>query len=207
MIELKENDTFYVDTHAELLNQVFETNYKSWMRSSWDVTHNTYVWMVRFDNIERDGWRNYFISSDRLRQVNVTGRGEWGNQIINNDGKYRIVFSIENDFHGKKYVFKGVFKYDREKSDPHGTEEYYKVSSVYPFKIKLPTKPPLPPFNYLECIGKIARRKDGLEGIVEDGNERCLYLKITNTIRAGKIIEISVRALQENPDLFIFSKQ
>ena len=39
----------FAKTHAAFLNQVFNTNYKSYMKSRWVYDESTIVWMIRMD--------------------------------------------------------------------------------------------------------------------------------------------------------------
>ena len=131
MKEIKENDTFIERTHAKLLNRVFGTNYKQWMSSVWNVTDDTIAWMVRFDGITRDGWRNCILSDDLLYQENVSGRKNWKGVPVDDSRQLRLVFAIIEDGYRRKYLFKGVYKFDPDGSDPRGKEYFRKVSSVY----------------------------------------------------------------------------
>jgi hypothetical protein len=39
----------FAKTHAAFLNQVFNINYKSYMKSRWVYDESTIVWMIRMD--------------------------------------------------------------------------------------------------------------------------------------------------------------
>ena len=131
MKELRENDTFIARTHADFLNKVFGTHYKGWMKSVWTVTDDVIVWMVRFDRITRDGWRNHFLSDDLLCQENVYGKKLWNGVPIDDSQQLRLVFAIMGEGKSKTYTFKGVFRYETDKSNPQGKEYFRKMSSVF----------------------------------------------------------------------------
>ena len=131
MSNLRENDSFTAWTHAELLNRVFCTDYKRWMSSVWNVDDDTIVWMVRFDGKIRDGWRNRILSDDSLCQENVYGKKMWKGVPVDDSQQLRLVFAITEDDYCRKYVFKGVYKYDPNGSDPKGREYFKKQSSEF----------------------------------------------------------------------------
>ena len=132
MKELRENDSIMARTHADFLNKAFGTHYKGWMKSVWMVNDDVIVWMVRFDNINRDGWRNRFLSDDLLCQENVFGRKLWNGIPIDDSQQLRLVFAITEDGLYKKYTFKGVFQYVATDSNPQGKEYFRKISSAFP---------------------------------------------------------------------------
>ena len=68
---MKNGEFIYADTHADFLNQAFGTNYKAWMKSAWFYDKDTFVWMVRFDHINREGWRNVFETKERIKEENL----------------------------------------------------------------------------------------------------------------------------------------
>ena len=131
MKTLKEGDIIYADSHADLLNQVFGTNYKAWMKSVWNYNDETVVWMVRF-NQERSGWYNSFVSNSRIREENIYRRRYWNNRHIRYVDKKRIAFEIDDSKAYRKYIFRGVYVYDEETSDPSSVRYHNKISSVFP---------------------------------------------------------------------------
>ena len=130
---MKIGDFICAATHANFLNQAFGTNYKGWMKSAWKYNDDNIVWMVHFDKTNRGGWKNSFVSDNRIKEENVYGQRLW-------DGKpasaillpyNRITFEIVDGNGSRKYVFKGVFKYDEENSNPLLNRYYDKVSDEF----------------------------------------------------------------------------
>ena len=50
--------TVYATSNADFLNKTYGTNYKSFMRGRYPLDAQTWVWMIRLDAKERQGWRN-----------------------------------------------------------------------------------------------------------------------------------------------------
>ena len=104
----------YAKTHADFLNQAFGTNYKGYMKSRWDYSQNTWVWMVRIDNQVRDGWVNRIINENEIWEEYV-----WNNEPTysgESEREYRIVASIIDSPLGREYHILGKYKFDFERS-------------------------------------------------------------------------------------------
>lgn len=120
-------------THAEFLNEAFGTDYKAWMKSVWNYDENSFVWMVRFNEI-RDGWRNTFISNDCIMEENMDNKTIWGGVDVAEEptlNKRRIVIEIIDGYYERKYIFRGVFEYDRERSNPYAVRYHNRVSDEF----------------------------------------------------------------------------
>ena len=132
---MKVGDCFYARTHAEFLNRTFGTNYKAWMKSVWTYDADTIVWIVRFDGKIRDGWKNYFVSGNRIYEENLYRReifyGKSMRFFLTQD---RIVIEIDDSSSDRKYVFRGVFRYDKNNSDPYMVRYYDKISDEFIIK-------------------------------------------------------------------------
>ena len=139
---MKKGEFIEARTHAEFLNEAFGTNYKAWMKSSWEYCDGWVVWMAHF-NTKIDGWENTFISdADRkdlfaiIKQENLDGKDKFnGIPIEISNSKKRIVFEIvEIKINGKykrKYVFRGKYVYDETKSDPRMVQYLNKISDEF----------------------------------------------------------------------------
>lgn len=106
--------TIYAKTHADFLNQAFGTNYKGYMKSRWEYSQNTWVWMVRIDNQVRDGWVNRIINESEIWEEYV-----WNNEPTYSgepERAYRIVANIKDEPSGREYHILGKYKFDFEKS-------------------------------------------------------------------------------------------
>ena len=125
---MKNGDVTYAETHAEFLNKVFGTNYKAWMKCTWQYGYWT-VWMVRF-NEEDGGWNNTFEENrQRIREENLdAGKTCSKNTALRNVDKTKIVIEIDDTGFNKKYIFRGIYKYDEEKSNPNTVRYYNKIS-------------------------------------------------------------------------------
>ena len=122
---IKENEAFYVESHADLLNVLFNKGYDGWQRSMWpknqdDAISDEYIiWMARFDEL-RHGWINTFINENKYKQEQTD------KSITTYEGyplneypalkKYRIVMAIEETPEGRRYVFKGIYKFNEQES-------------------------------------------------------------------------------------------
>ena len=129
--KMKSGQIVYARTHAEFLNSTFGTNYKQWMKSVWNYDDNTIVWMVRF-NRAKDGWRNSFVSSNVIREENLEHALEWnGRSVAERLDIKRIVIEINEEEMCRKYIFRGVYTYDEEKSNPYAARYYNKISNEF----------------------------------------------------------------------------
>ena len=122
---MKSKEVINVRTNAELLNELFGTDYASWMKSYYDTEKNR-IWMIRLDNQTRNNWRNY-ESGDTIVEENLDRRDTSGVRTDVRPDAERIVFSNENGF----FVFKGIYKYDKERSRCDGVRYWLKVSDEF----------------------------------------------------------------------------
>ena len=132
MKNLKVNESILARSNAEFLNQLLGTAFVQWKPSVYDLSEDAVLWMVRFDNVDRWGWRNYFLSEDRLCQVNGKHLTVWRGQPIEETlKKLRYVFSIEGAGAETRYVFKGLFEFDNESSDLKSNHFFKKIGNVF----------------------------------------------------------------------------
>lgn len=141
---IKRGDVFK-GKNADLINLLFGKNYKAWMKSGYPCSYkgeNAVVWMVRFDSNEepdwfdsdeefdredimfdsntnfnshtRSGWIDTMPDSNTIHEKYVWGNPPYDlNQVIKNSA-YRYVFEkVDRD---TKFIFKGLYKLNREKS-------------------------------------------------------------------------------------------
>ena len=128
---MKDGEFIYADTHADFLNQAFGTNYKAWMKSAWFYDKDTFVWMVRFDHINREGWRNVFETKERIKEENLYEKKIWDGIPMSKLVNYkRIVIEVKDDI-PKKYIFRGIYKYDEENSDPYVVHYFDKIADEF----------------------------------------------------------------------------
>ncbi|MBR1676965.1 MAG: hypothetical protein IJ706_06640 [Clostridia bacterium] len=123
---MKNGDFIFAQTHAEFLNKAFGTNYKGWMKCVWKY-NDAVVWMVRFNETD-GGWRNTFISDNRIKEENIGGHTSWDGKPLEWLDKIRIVMEITGESIARKYTFRGIFKYNENDSDPKICRYYDKIS-------------------------------------------------------------------------------
>lgn len=122
---MKSKEVIKVRTNAELLNELLGTDYTSWMKSYYDTEKNR-IWMIRLDNQTRNNWRNY-ESGDTIVEENLDHRDTSGVRTDIRPDAERIVFAKENVF----FIFKGIYKYDKERSRCDGVRYWLKVSDEF----------------------------------------------------------------------------
>ena len=123
---MKVGEYIYANTNAEFLNELLGTSYKAWMKSSMTLPDGKLIWMIELgDFVTKSGWINRLVSSNQLREKHITKdfsyyshdtyRGAleagkpWGPET-------RVVFEKVSFKSSKKYIFRGVFRINKEKS-------------------------------------------------------------------------------------------
>ena len=124
---MKNGQIFYAKTHADFLNTAFGTHYKAWMKCVWKYNSNMVVWMVRF-NKNDGGWRNTFISNNQIMEENIGKVKIWDGKPVEWLDKTRIVVEIIDQGVNRRYIFKGVYEYNAEKSNPSTVRYYDKIA-------------------------------------------------------------------------------
>lgn len=143
-------------THAEFLNKVFGTNYTQWMKSTWDYSDDTIVWMVRF-NGENSGYQNRILGDGRIIEIYTE---EDRDRIMHNSRyykhPYRLAVAIEEPYGTRQYRILGLYKINHDDAverkvyfDPVPLEfARKKIPEAFPNDVKPEPKPepkPLPP--------------------------------------------------------------
>ena len=116
----------YARTNAEFLNEAFGTNYKQWMKCGWDYDPDTIVWMIPFDDVVRDGWKNTIVDANTVREDYVGS--EFAKLVAHKKLKNhrRIVVKKENK--QGRYLILGLYRYDFENSVEQNKRIWIKVS-------------------------------------------------------------------------------
>lgn len=126
----------YAKSHAEFLNKKFGTNYEGWMKCCYNINHEYEVWMIRFDGKLRDGWKNFY-NGDIIKDENIDyNRKTWSGKILPKTLYHKkLVFEIvENKRYGyteRMYVFRGVYEYQKNESNPYKVRIYKKISDRF----------------------------------------------------------------------------
>ena len=98
-----------VRTNAEFLNKVFGTNYKLWLKSTYELDDSTTVWMIRIDGEKRNNFKNYFdngyIIEESLEEETRSLK------------PIRMVFQIMGKKDYKTFVYLGKYTLDNGKSN------------------------------------------------------------------------------------------
>ena len=126
----------YANTHAEFLNKKFGTNYKAWMKCCYNINGTYEVWMIRFNQV-RDGWTNKYlgdiITDENLQET----RTHWCQMklpvtLYHKKLVFEVIENIDTP-KNRRYVFKGVYEYQKDKSNPYKIRVYKKIAEEFPF--------------------------------------------------------------------------
>lgn len=118
---MKKGDIVRVKTNAELLNYLFNKDYKQWMKTTYEYNDHI-VWMVHFDGEKRDGWKNH-LGEKLIIEENTDRLVKPPETYL----KKRIVFSKHNGY----FIFEGIFKYDNVRSIPTSIRYYNLLSETF----------------------------------------------------------------------------
>ena len=113
---IKRGDVFK-GKNADLVNLLFGKNYKEWMKAGYPCSYkgdNANVWMARFDGRVRSGWVNTMPDSNTIYEKYVWGNPPYDLDEVMENSVYRYTFEkVDRD---TKFIFKGLYKLNREKS-------------------------------------------------------------------------------------------
>ena len=121
---MKANEVIYARTHAALLNQVLNKNYKQYMKSSIKLPDGKLLWMIELGpNESPSHWINQLITDEKISEKHVGSNYEYEchgtywdalKRRIYWDNSDRVVFQkIEFPNQGRKYIFRGVFRLNK----------------------------------------------------------------------------------------------
>lgn len=132
---MQAGNIIYAKTHADFLNQLLNKNLKSYMRCTYDLNSNCAIWLIRLSARESKlGWTNTLTNSGNTINEFYTGKPEdriEHHKYLNPNIK-RVVFDILDTAKGmRRYVFKGVFEYDRNSDNTNRV--WNKISDEYSF--------------------------------------------------------------------------
>lgn len=122
---MKAGDCIHASTHADLLNQILRKNYKAYMKSGYNLPDGKIIWMIALGPfITPSGWINELVSIDRVSERHIGLDFDFQhNTYINSltTGYYfsdadRVIFEVVKTRLGRKYIFRGVFRLNKEKS-------------------------------------------------------------------------------------------
>jgi hypothetical protein len=123
---MKVGEYVYARTNADLLNEVLGTNYKSWMKSSIMLPDGKRLWMIELGSfVTNSGWINKLVSLNKLSEKHMSGdfayeahNTYWGAKKVGKDWgpETRVIFDKVSCGSTRKYIFRGVFRINREES-------------------------------------------------------------------------------------------
>ena len=128
---IKTNDVFHAKTHVEFLNKYFGTNYKQWMKCCYNINSTYEVWMIRFNKF-KDNWTNTY-QGNIIKDENLNpNRVFWDNKPLPKTLYHKkLVFEIIDNNGSREYVFKGVYEYQQNESDPYKIRIYKKIADYF----------------------------------------------------------------------------
>lgn len=132
---MKLGEVIYAKTHADFLNQLLGTKHKAWMKSSVMLPDGKRLWMIELGNhVTPAGWINQLVGRDKISERHLGGGYAFDSHNTyygaREDGvswgpETRVIFDIIKGSLGRKYIFRGVFRIDRDKSSV--TENVWKL--------------------------------------------------------------------------------
>lgn len=123
---MKIGEVVYARTHAELLNELLGTNYKAWMKSGIRLPDGRWLWMIELGNfVSTSGWINMLVGMNKISEKHIgkdfsfEGHNTYKGAIIDRQSwgpTERVVFDMDKSGSLRKYVFRGVFRLNKEES-------------------------------------------------------------------------------------------
>ena len=107
--------TFHFQRNYELLNELLNKNYRAWMRSTYHLSDEEFIWMIAIDGKERNCWINSW-KGEKIVEQYVGGRPEPSNLYEGFNDKQRLVFEKCNNGHELYFVFRGIFQMEEGSS-------------------------------------------------------------------------------------------
>ena len=134
---MKTNEFVIARTHKDFLNKLLGLSLRGYQKSSKKLDDGTLLWMIRLDGKVSDaGWRNYLSSTDEITEEHIGHEFVFdGHHTYVGGGENfesRVVFDLVDFGSYRKYVFRGVFRIDKEKCTLN-KNIWYKISDNYNF--------------------------------------------------------------------------
>ena len=134
---MKRNEFVVARTHRDFLNEVLNLNLGGYQKSSKMLDDGKLLWMIRLDGeVSKAGWRNYMETSDRIIEEHIERDYTYQNHhTYVGSGEIfedRVVFDVVEYSASRKYVFRGVFRLEKEKCTVN-RNVWYKISDKYVF--------------------------------------------------------------------------
>lgn len=134
---MKTNEFVIANTHKDFLNEVLNLNLDGYMKSSRVLDDGKLLWMIRLNGkVSKAGWKNYMKTSNMIIEEHVDHDYTYQNHhtyVSSGESfEYRVVFDILEYGTSRKYVFRGVFRLDKEKCT-FNKNVWCKISDKYAF--------------------------------------------------------------------------
>lgn len=118
-------DVFQGRTQTDIVNQVFDKNYKLWLKSYVLLDkygkENSFVWFAKTDGKKHGHrknyeWRNILLNGDDLIVTNLvsSSQSEYISKRMKNLGQPIYFFILEESRQGLAATYKGVYKIQEE---------------------------------------------------------------------------------------------
>ena len=95
------------------------THYRGWMKASYHLNDNEFIWMVAIDGEVHYGWRDSWQDGKIIERY--VGHAEPSNLYEGIKTERRLVFEKCDNGRGKYFVFRGVYQLEE------GPSERYRV--------------------------------------------------------------------------------
>ena len=134
---MRTNEFVVARTHMDFLNKIFGLSLGGYQRSCKKLEDGKLLWMIPLGYfISKAGWRNYLETPDKIIEEHVEHEYAYQNHhtYVGSGKEFedRVVFDFIEYGNTRKYVFRGVFRLDKEKSILH-RNVWYKISDKYNF--------------------------------------------------------------------------
>ena len=134
---MRTNEFVVARTHRDFLNEVLDLNLGGYQKSSKMLDDGKLLWMIRLDGeASKAGWRNYMESPEKLIEEHIERDYLYQNHHTyvgsGKDFEDRVVFDVVEYGASRKYIFRGVFRLDKEKCT-FNRNVWYKISDKYVF--------------------------------------------------------------------------
>ncbi len=102
---------FMFNSNMEFLNEIFNMNIKFPLYTSrYKIDEDTEIWIVKFDNVERENYRNYFTNDENIAHEKLSC------QEKREKRKKRIVVAKHDFSKNTMYEIKGIYERNEEMS-------------------------------------------------------------------------------------------
>ena len=122
---IKIGESIEAKNHAEFLSTLFKREYKGYRKSSKKLSDGKLLWMIELSPFETPaGWINQLVSESLLTETHVNLTFQFEHNTYKHaistgqsfDDSDRVIFDIVKYKGHRKYIFRGVFRLNKERS-------------------------------------------------------------------------------------------